>query len=377
MKKIKITEKQAKLLETLNTKKVLKVTKEQYNRIIESELRPSLTETPELHEEEINEELFREFVNELYGMNEEGKELRFEKVCKLMEAAGLIEGGKLVKEKFGKDPKKVKEVIGKGLKRLEECGSAYEAVELMENMTYDEIKDTFKKQLGRQETNPNAASAEEVRQSSLAQSLAKDGPRVPGYPKGGKNNPQIMQDKPEPTDPNQLALELDEAMMNDKYKPFNGAKCIAVNNQETAALLEKNGNYYIFLFDIVKDDMGLVNEISTYDIEEYLNNPESTIYTDQDLNDYELFKELTTDVMEKILQGKTKNSSKFTNPFVWYVEQIYNKTKGQSVENLEEMTDTGAIANAQIVGPFGSKPDFKSNVESELTSKIYEALKKK
>jgi hypothetical protein len=54
MKKIKITEKQAKLLETLNSKKVLKVTKEQYNRIIESELRPSLTEKPELHEEEIN-----------------------------------------------------------------------------------------------------------------------------------------------------------------------------------------------------------------------------------------------------------------------------------------------------------------------------------
>ena len=48
MKKIKITEKQAKLLETLNSKKVLKVTKEQYNRIIESELnRPSLTETPQ------------------------------------------------------------------------------------------------------------------------------------------------------------------------------------------------------------------------------------------------------------------------------------------------------------------------------------------
>ena len=366
MKKIKITEKQAKLLETLNSKKVLKVTKEQYNRILESELnRPSLTETPELHQEEINEELFREFVNELYGMNEEGSECKYEKLTKVMEAAGLIEGGKLVKEKFGKDAKRVKEIVSKGLTRLEECGSVYEAVQMMEEMTSDEIKASFKQQLGRQSTNPNAASAEEVRQSSLAQSLAKDGPRVSGYPKGGKNNPQIMQDKPEPMDPNQLALELDEAMMNDKYKPFNGAKCIAVNNQETAALLEKNGNYYIFLFDIVKDDMGLVN-VNTNDIEEYLNNPESTIYTDQDLNDYELFKELTTDVMEKILQEKTKNSSKFTNPFIWYVEQIYHKTKGQSAENLEEMTDTGAIANAQIVGPFGGKPAFKSNVSTEL-----------
>lgn len=366
MKKIKITEKQAKLLETLNSKKVLKVTKEQYNRILESELnRPSLTETPELHQEEINEELFREFVNELYGMNEEGSECKYEKLTKVMEAAGLIEGGKLVKEKFGKDVKRVKEIVSKGLTRLEECGSVYEAVQMMEEMTSDEIKASFKQQLGRQATNPNAASAEEVRKSSLAQSLAKDGPRVPGYPKGGKNNPQIMQD------------ELDEAMINDKYKPFNGAKCIAINNQETAALIEKNGNYYIFLFDVVKDDMELVNEINTNDIEEYLNNPESTIYTDQDLNDYELFKELTTDVMEKILQEKTKNSSKFTNPFIWYVEQIYHKTKGQSAENLEEMTDTGAIANAQIVGRFGGKPAFKSNVENELTSKIYEALKKK
>ena len=114
MKKIKITEKQAKLLETLNSKKVLKVTKEQYNRIIESELnRPSLTETPELHEEEINEDLFREFVNELYGLNEEGAECKYEKLNRVMEAAGLIEGGKLVKEKFGKDARNVKKVVGK------------------------------------------------------------------------------------------------------------------------------------------------------------------------------------------------------------------------------------------------------------------------
>lgn len=133
MKKIKITEKQAKLLETLNSKKVLKVTKEQYNRIIESELnRPSLTETPELHEEEINEELFREFVNELYGLNEEGAPCKYEKLNKVMEAAGLIEGGKLVKEKFGKDARRVKDVVGKGLMKYEECGSVYEAVQYME-----------------------------------------------------------------------------------------------------------------------------------------------------------------------------------------------------------------------------------------------------
>jgi hypothetical protein len=163
MKKIKITEKQARLLETLNSKKVLKVTKEQYNRIIESELyRPNLTETPELHEEEMNEGLFREFVNELYGMNEEGKDLKFEKVCKLMEAAGLIESGKIVKEKFENNTKNVKSVIGKGLKMYEECGSAYKAVEMMEE----------------------ALDNETIR-TSKERTLANDGEPVVGYPKGG------------------------------------------------------------------------------------------------------------------------------------------------------------------------------------------------
>jgi len=123
MKKLKITEAQARELEKLNSKKLLKITKEQYNTILEYEMKSTqMSET---------KDLFREFVEELYSVNESDEPRRYDELFKVMEVAGLLENNKLRKDKFEGDKNKVKEVITKGLNVMEECGNAYKAVGVM------------------------------------------------------------------------------------------------------------------------------------------------------------------------------------------------------------------------------------------------------
>lgn len=123
MKKLKITEAQARELEKLNSKKLLKITKEQYNTILEYEMKSTqMSET---------KDLFREFVEELYSVNESDEPRRYDELFKVMEVAGLLENNKLRKDKFEGDKNKVKEVITKGLNVMEECGNAYKAVGAM------------------------------------------------------------------------------------------------------------------------------------------------------------------------------------------------------------------------------------------------------
>ena len=126
MKRIKISEQQANMLQELGKTKILKVTKEQYNKIIESErlvegVGPSGVDHSfyksfngaaknEFKNTKIKlEELYEKFINELYGVNE-SSELVYEKLHKLMEVAGLINNGRLVKEKFKGDKNIVKDM---------------------------------------------------------------------------------------------------------------------------------------------------------------------------------------------------------------------------------------------------------------------------
>lgn len=132
MKKLKITEAQARELEKLNSKKLLKITKEQYNTILEYEMKSTqMSET---------KDLFREFVEELYSVNESDEPRRYDELFKVMEVAGLLENNKLRKDIFEGDKNKVKEVITKGLNVMEECGNAYKAVGvMMEGMGMNEM----------------------------------------------------------------------------------------------------------------------------------------------------------------------------------------------------------------------------------------------
>ena len=420
MKKIKITEKQAKLLETLNSKKVLKVTKEQYNRIIESELnRPSLTKTPELHEEQINEDLFREFVNEVYGLNEEGKELRFEKVCKLMEVAGLIEGGKILKEKFGKDAKIVKEIIGKGLKRLEECGSVYEAVQLMEELT-------------------ESPSHEDIVNSSRKQTLQNDGPRISGFEKG-HGNPEILQRKisdlamgnnfkstevlnylnskdgktnlsqlknlkdlqdlltivTNAKDPNQDSMKLDE------LEDLGGKSAVGLDILNVAPFSElpetyADANASTLNLRVPSLNGGGPTEVTTKQffkphvvkqIPPYTHRPDHN-YAGYIAEFKQLFgvEPVFTNIGEPYMKGESGNigAKVNLNLATRFAERIfindksiksdrdYSRSKGE--QPFLEETDT-LSTGVGITAP--DMPAFKSNVNSELTDKIYEALKKK
>ena len=404
MKKIKITEKQAKLLETLNSKKVLKVTKEQYNRIIESELnRPSLTETPELHEEEINEDLFREFVNELYGLNEEGAECKYEKLNRVMEAAGLIEGGKLVKEKFGKDARNVKKVVGKGLMKYEECGSVYEAVQCMEeSLSHDDIVN-----------------------SSRRQTLQNDGPRISGFEKGD-GNPEILQGKirdlamgnefkstevlnflnskdgktnlrqlkdlndlqdllsivRDAKDPNQDSMELDE-------REHLGANQIKLNDLTFEKVKEFFPNFYQKSKGN-QTNKDMLDDYYSYSDSINFPNPNDSLTTIENKGIFEYWKNKTLakygDVTlefnpDEVWSRRVKiiNNPSFDNDekrFVDIKRRDLDSWREKSNSGLDETslggdTASGGVGNISYDTQFGSgKPAFKSNVSTELEEAV-------
>jgi hypothetical protein len=177
MAKIKITQKQALMLENLNKPKVLRITEAQYNAILKHEGLGEGAVIPQIansigkvdakagkdYRQNVNSEtklkgvfkesegLWKEFVNELYGLNESGNNL-YEKLIKLMEACGYVENRKLSKTKFEGNKNTAKDVISSGLNKLHECGSPYMAMEHMEN-EYDRITQSLKQQLTQEPTN--------------------------------------------------------------------------------------------------------------------------------------------------------------------------------------------------------------------------------
>lgn len=174
MAKLRITKEQAIMLENLNKPKVLKITESQYNEILKHEGIGEGAVIPQIanafrgkdkqnYIQNVNSEtkvkgvfnesegLWKEFVNELYGLNESGNNL-YEKLIKLMEACGYVENRKLSKTKFDGDKDKAKNVILGGLHKLHECGSPYMAMEEMEN-EYERITNSLKNQLTQEPTN--------------------------------------------------------------------------------------------------------------------------------------------------------------------------------------------------------------------------------
>jgi hypothetical protein len=181
MAKIKISEKQARLLENLNKGKVIKITERQLHKILESEKLEEGAEIPQIansiskvsstdgvefkknvnsetkFKNVIHENLWEEFVNELYGLNE-SSEKKYDKLIKLMEAFGYVENRKLSKSAFGGDKDLAKNVILSGLNKMNEYGSAYRAMEEMEK-THSDVVKSFKDQLS--QTPKNNYSQEE------------------------------------------------------------------------------------------------------------------------------------------------------------------------------------------------------------------------
>ena len=164
--KIRITKEQARILENLNNKKVLKITEEQYKEILKLEGIKERLDFPQITNAigkvspqagsqfkrdvssetrikgVLHEDLWKEFVNELYGLNESGKNV-YEKLIKIMEACGYVENRKLSKTTFEGDKDLAKKVITSGLAKLNECGSAYMAMEAMDEAFKSEKKNPF------------------------------------------------------------------------------------------------------------------------------------------------------------------------------------------------------------------------------------------
>ena len=171
MKRIKITEQQADMLKNMGKTKVLKVTQEQYNRIIEAEELLELDRSDRVGREWGKNlsgqalkqhdntkipgitEMYEAFINELYGITESDPvwgESNFKKLSKLMEGCGLIKNNKIAKEKFNGDKNMVREIISLGLEEMCNGGSAYSAMEIMEeaiNMSKDSSSDELFKNL--------------------------------------------------------------------------------------------------------------------------------------------------------------------------------------------------------------------------------------
>ena len=161
MKKIKISEQQAKMLKDLGKTKVLKITQEQYSRIVELEklnegapeielaFRQNLSNAArkDFNSSKIHEvsEMYESFISELYSVNE-NTEKKHDKLIKLMELAGLVNENRLVKEKFNNDKKIVEYVICEALYEMYNGCSEYKAMEIIEQQL-----DLFKDYQGKPE----------------------------------------------------------------------------------------------------------------------------------------------------------------------------------------------------------------------------------
>jgi hypothetical protein len=174
--KIKVTKEQAMILENLKTQKVIKITEEQYRELLnlESNAYPSMTRAfgkqagefkhnvsklskGVVYEE--SENTWKEFINELYGLNESGTNI-YESLIKIMETVGYVKERKLCKEVFNNDKELAKEIISRGLYEFKESGSPYMAMEAMDN-EHKKIIDSLKQQLTQKST--TKTSDEDIR----------------------------------------------------------------------------------------------------------------------------------------------------------------------------------------------------------------------
>jgi ABC-type Fe3+/spermidine/putrescine transport system ATPase subunit len=151
MKKIKITKEQAKMLKEMSKKpqtRVLKITQEQYDKIVQSERamideKQNISTATKMRKNFNNsttretknfmktiKETYNDFISELYSLKEGGGV--YENLIKLMEIAGMVENRRIKKEAFLNDSNVVKEVISHALQEISNGASDYQVMEMME-----------------------------------------------------------------------------------------------------------------------------------------------------------------------------------------------------------------------------------------------------
>jgi hypothetical protein len=385
MRKIKITEKQANMLKEMSQPKVLKVTQEQYNKILEMEnvqedmLKDMIKSAPGPHRPQISRdlkkanpykvnEMYEDFIQELYNLNESDPTLgegKYSKLRKLMEFGGLTKEGRIVKEKFNNDKERVKQVISAGLYEMA-CGkSPYMAMEAIEEALKlsDITPDYFRKQIG--EPNKSGKSREELmaaiekkRKESNAITAAKEKERedaikalaqgeeeqkldeIGDYPLGAKydSSAPFNQQEPDYREGERVSGEF---------------KIIGTLSDEIAILSNQSGEKFVLYYHhlpkddfepyvdiektyIGKDEDGFPDfeydedwEISDEAIESYVNDNLDSLSMGVGLSDYEDGKDLV----------------KVDDELVEYLRGDYGDNVN-SLLGLEEATTTGSVGGA-------------------------------
>jgi len=407
MAKIKITKKQAMMLENLNTPKILKITESQYRAILEHEGLGEGAVIPQIansfkgkerqnYIQNVNsetkikgvfkesEELWKEFVNELYGLHESGSNM-YERLIKLMEACGYVENRKLSKGKFEGDKDMAKNVILGGLNKLHESGSPYMAMEMMEN-EYEKIKQSLKHQLTQEPTSnttPEQQDTEIKRRREIELQRRKEsGEMTPEAPVNeyGDNLPMGADYNPD-APWNQKDNEYRDKTVN-KNQQFN-----LLANTGESAIFEKDGELYYFYYDNINRD----------DFMDYADVPK--VYTGQDedgLPDYDYGDwEMDDSTVSNYLNDKVDNLNvgfgyesyengadfvKMDEPLKSEVMSIFRnnpdvaKALGQSVDEVTAMGGAGGVFGGDGVNPNSGGSTYPVAPLGYKTKEISEAL---
>lgn len=358
MAKIKITKKQAMMLENLNKPKILKITESQYRAILEHEGLGEGAVIPQIanaigkvdakagkdYRQNVNsetrikgvfkesEELWKEFVNELYGLHESGSS-NYEKLIKLMEACGYVENRKLSKGKFDGDKDMAKNVILGGLNKLHECGSPYMAMEMMEN-EYERIKQSLKQQLTQQPTNNTSDEQRDAeikrRRAIELQRRIDTGEITPEAPVNEYSDNLPMGADYHPDAPwNQR-----DDVYNDKINPKNKQFNIAANTGESA-IFEKDGELYYFYYGNMDKD----------DFKDYADVPKIYVGKDEDgMPDYD---EGEWEIDDEVVSNYLNDNVDSLN--VGYGQESY--------ENGAEFVKMDEPLKSEVLSIFKNNPD--------------------
>lgn len=408
MGKIKITEEQAKMLKEMSKTKLLKVTQEQYNKILEMEKSISEKNLSPMAKSMVKQarpidrpqmsrdlkknlpEMYEKFINELYGVSESTERV-YDKLHKLMEGAGLIANGKLVKERFNGDKERVKQVINAGLYEMSCGGSAYKAMEAIEEALElkDITADYFRKQIG--EPKKSGKSREELiaaiktkREESKAIEAQKEKEREEALKAlaNRENEDRLEEDGDYPA-----GTEYDpSAPWNQKDPDYREGEKVegdyetVSHNGEVAILKDKKGNLFAFhYYDmdnsefepyadiereyIGKDEDGLPDYDYTdeFDIDgdvitSYVNDNIDSMSVGQGLDDFESGVDLA------LIDGELKND----------LLSVYGDLS-RVLNNTNETTMAGSAGAFVGASALGGEPKYKPEVKIVPEEEIDEA----
>lgn len=383
MAKIKITEEQAKMLKEMGKTKVLKITQEQYNRILEMEnsiseknLSPMGNEMvkqadpidrPQMSSDLKNNlpEMYEKFINELYGISESTEKV-YEKLHKLMEGAGLINNGKLVKEKFDGDKERVKQVINAGLYEMACGGSAYRAMEAIEEALErkDITGDYFRKQIGEPKKSGKSqeelmAAIEKKRKEANAITTQRDKEREEALDALAKRE---NDDRIEEEDVNSGGIVGIDIL---NYEPFSSLpetrQDVDYSNQPKVYVpsLNNSGEHINLLSkdDLTGYEVTDPKTGKTFKYPGYLANFKSVFGSEPE---FELNPDAPWYAKTVILNPEFQEwKEKSTRAKASFLDK--SRELGHSTDEATTATSSGAF-----VPPLGSDPRFKSNVPEEI-----------